>query len=548
MSSQVITITQEHATTQRNYAPAAFLVFATLLGLYVRILPALSTDFPLNDGGLFYQITQDIQNAHYALPSFTSYNSAGIPLAYPPLSFYLAALLADVSGWSLIDIVRLLPPVLSALTVPAVMLLSRTLLSSWVQASLAAIAFALVPSSFEWLIMGGGLARATGILFAVLALSQVSLLYIRGNRQFVLSSALFIGCTFLSHPEVTWFLSFSIVLLFLFFARTRHAAVHSLFVGAGVLLVTAPWWLTIILRHGVAPFIAALGTGSHTIQVLIDLIKFNFTGEPYSGLLAILGLLGIFVCFADRRFFLPAWLMAILVLAPRSGSTYATIPLAMLIALSVDRLVLPGISRMSEITRAGAEAASMPMGATPQHWSKQLLPKLALGYFFIYALMSAWSMPTLVGPILKALPKGERDAMAWIAASTPKESRFIALTMRNPWEDSTSEWFPVLAQRTSLATQQGTEWIPDLYLKRTNQFVALQACAMRDVDCLTAWSGQWNAEFTHVYVRKATSGSLKTCCSLLERSLNASSAYALVYDGPGAMIFEARTPKSNFLR
>lgn len=63
---------------------------AVTLGLILRLLPALSADFPLNDGGLFYLMTRELQGAHYALPVYTSYNSAQIPFAYPPLAFYIA--------------------------------------------------------------------------------------------------------------------------------------------------------------------------------------------------------------------------------------------------------------------------------------------------------------------------------------------------------------------------------------------------------------------------------------------------------------------------
>ena len=38
---------------------------------------------------------------------------------------------------------------------------------------MATLAFALIPRSYEWLIMGGGITRAPGMLFALLALAAV---------------------------------------------------------------------------------------------------------------------------------------------------------------------------------------------------------------------------------------------------------------------------------------------------------------------------------------------------------------------------------------
>ncbi|HZW02660.1 MAG TPA: hypothetical protein VFF68_01935, partial [Anaerolineaceae bacterium] len=67
-----------------------FLLFwAVAFGVLVRLLPVLSSPFPLNDGGLFYRMAADIAQAGFRLPEFTSYNHAGIPFAYPPLGLYL---------------------------------------------------------------------------------------------------------------------------------------------------------------------------------------------------------------------------------------------------------------------------------------------------------------------------------------------------------------------------------------------------------------------------------------------------------------------------
>ncbi|MBW3630096.1 MAG: hypothetical protein KY464_12455 [Gemmatimonadetes bacterium] len=65
--------------------------------------------------------------------------------------------------------------------------------------------------------------------------------------------------------------------------------------------------------------------------------------------------------------------------------------------------------------------------------------------------------------------------MRWIAQTTSASSRFLVIT-GNGWEpftawawgiktgwqdDRVSEWFPVLAERVSVATPQAYEWLPD---------------------------------------------------------------------------------------
>ena len=82
-------------TQDRVYAIA--LTAAVLVGVAVRAYHILHFNFPLNDGGLFYQMARDLQSANYRLPAETTYNGAHIPFGYPPLGIYLAAILDAVS-------------------------------------------------------------------------------------------------------------------------------------------------------------------------------------------------------------------------------------------------------------------------------------------------------------------------------------------------------------------------------------------------------------------------------------------------------------------
>ena len=89
-----------------RWAERAYLVIAAIgigLGFLVRFLhvTALGQGFPLNDGGMFYAMVEDLRAAGYALPAETSYNGGDIPYVYPPFSFYVAAVLVDLGGWSL---------------------------------------------------------------------------------------------------------------------------------------------------------------------------------------------------------------------------------------------------------------------------------------------------------------------------------------------------------------------------------------------------------------------------------------------------------------
>ena len=141
--------------------------FITIIGFAIRIAPALQAGFPLNDGGLFYAMIVNLQEAHYALPLYATYNLAQIPFAYPPLAFYITGLLSDLLHIPVLDLVRLLPPIISTLAIPAFFLLAKEITKSKLHIVFGVFAFAFLPRVFAWHIMGGGITRSLGFLFAI---------------------------------------------------------------------------------------------------------------------------------------------------------------------------------------------------------------------------------------------------------------------------------------------------------------------------------------------------------------------------------------------
>lgn len=179
-----------------------FILFAILLGGYVRIAE-VALYFPINDGGMFYRMTIDLVANGFRLPAVTTYNAANIPYAYPPLAFYLAGFLASVFHWPLLDIFRLLPALIATLTIPAFALLADDLLKSRAQVALAILIFALMPATFGWLIMGGGISRSLGFLFSILTLWAAYRLFTHPGRVYIAATALFGAFAILGHPELT---------------------------------------------------------------------------------------------------------------------------------------------------------------------------------------------------------------------------------------------------------------------------------------------------------------------------------------------------------
>ena len=177
-------------------------------------------------------------------------------------------------------------------------------------------------------------------------------------------------------------------------------------------------------------------------------LVFGNTGEGYFPVIWILALLGVVWCVRERRALLPVWWAMILLLDTRAGSTYAAAPVAMLAGISSVHLVWPLLRRRE---RNGSRGAPRPIVLA------------AVVMIVLASIVSAASSRGIFrneSGVLTALSPRDRAGMQWMAAHTDSSARVLVLTSSSWQIDKVSEWFPVLASRTSLATVQGSEWLP----------------------------------------------------------------------------------------
>lgn len=513
------------------------LVAALVIGALIRGWHTWSAAFPLNDGGLFYAMVRDLQRAQYHLPAFTSYNDAHIPFGYSPFTFYLAGLLNAATGVSLFTLLRVLPFVASTACIAAVFPLARAMLPSRATVAVALVAFAIVPRGFVWLLMGGGLTRSFGYLFALLALYQIWLLYTRRSLRYVPLAAVFSALTVLSHLGTAPFVAFSAILFLLFRGRHREGIIGSVLIGVVALVLTAPWWATVIATHGPEPFLAARATGGslfselsasdHGTLGVAAHLALGTTGEGRFPLIWILALLGVVWCVRARRGLLPVWWLTILVLDTRAGFTYSAAPVAM----------LAGIGSVDVVWRL----ASTPSPGAPRR-SRRGAVGLALGLLLCTSIIAAASTTHNFGGetrVLTALTPADRVPMRWLARHAPPDARVLVLT-GGPWQiDKASEWFPVLAERVSVATVQGSEWLPrGAFQARVRRQARVTACANGGTThCLDSLWAEPALRFTHVYI---PSGPTVRCCRRLLDALRRDPRYRTIYDDRAATVFARR--------
>lgn len=513
------------------------LALVLAIGCLVRLSYVLASDFPLHDGGLFLVMMQDLQHAGYVLPQHTSYNGGDIPFAYPPFGFYAGALLEDITPLSYMDVLRFLPVIVNALTVGAFVLFARSYLRDDAERFGAGFAFALAQGTFVWWIMGGGLTRSFGFLFAVLTLWQLHLLLTSGRRgRQVLLAGLFGGLTVLSHMEGAYFLLVSAAVMLLFFGRDRTGVLVSAEAGLLATAISAPWWLSVMLRDG---FTAILTVGNSRpffgIDAIATRLRFDITNERLVPVLALLALLGLVVCAVRRDWFLPAWLGAVWLLVPWIMPRVGALPVALMAGIGFGQVLLPLLERThSLVDRSSGGNSTRVSPRAP-------LPAIVLGIVILYVSIGGF----MVGPgLLVGLPVPDREAMTWVRENTSQDDRFLIVTGQTWGIDDVSEWFPALAQRQSVATPHGREWDTSVTFSTiVDRYDNLQECGDLDARCLDDWTRESGLDFEYVYIAKrklfhVNSPRLEGCCSALRADLRESPDYVLVYDGPGASVYE----------
>ncbi len=490
-----------------------------LIGICLRFIPGLQTDFPINDGGMFLSMIRDLRASGFLLPETASYNLSNIPYAYPPFGFYVVALASSAFPVSEIELLRWVPAAASAAIVPVFYWLSLQFFGKTPRSFLAVVLVSFLPGSFDWLVMGGGLARAFGILFLLAAAGYVLRLFRDEDARSLRMANLFCALAVLSHPEAGLQTAGICFLIWLLYGRNRAGIVNAMRVSLGAAALTAPWWITVLVYHGFAPFASAMQTGIHE-TFLPSLFHSFFSLQGGLPLLPVLSLLGLFVTLRRREYLLFGWAFLPFVLDPRNAPAVAQYAY---ILLSSEGLYF----LWEEFNRAYARSvrgdASRPHARLPGG--------IMVAVFGIYLFWFTFASARDLGRV--SLKENDRATMEWISLNTPPEARFLLMTNAgqiSPMTDAYQEWFPALAGRKSRNTLQGMEWLlGGEFYEHSLRLTELQACGK--VACVEKWVSDNDAQVEYLLVRK------QRVSPELPGSLQAEAGYAAVYETAETVIY-----------
>lgn len=517
------------------------IVGALFFGFVIRYIYLFGATFPLNDGGMFFQMTKDLIANGFRLPEFTDYNGGHIPYGYPPLGFYLAGGVSQLLRIDLFTVFLYLPVAFNMLTIPVMYALAREVTANRFQSALAMYAFALFNPGYTWQIMGGGITRAPGFFFALLALLFIFKMMKSKRIWQGLPAVLFIALSGWFHLEMLWYAAISGLLIMLYYWRSWKG--FFALAGTGLLagLLMAPYWLTVILRHGLDTFLAAFQSGGFIPAAgFILLVRFNFGNEILFTFGAVFIVFGMMDCLHRKNWLLPAWLLLIIILDQRSMERSLMPVSAALIAIGLDWIIVLMIrfSRQlfpnDKFNQPGEESITL------DHRLNHPLSMALVLFLFTQAIFSAMLYRMLPSNYLAPIPADELKAMTWIKENTPEDARFVSIADIEGWPtDSASEWFPVITGRKDVVTVQGTEWLSNGGFDRAVEaYSELKSCRNSDIDCLDEWAEKYDKPYDYLFFNSREKlGKYSVYDVPLEAAVAHSTEYELVFKNECARVY-----------
>lgn len=508
---------------------AVWIILAILLGTVARYNFISGTDFPLNDGGLFYQMVEDLLDNKLIIPPYTLYNLDEIPFAYPPLAFYLIAILNILTNLSLFSLLRYIPILISIITILAFYFLAKEIIKDQFLVGVATVFFALVPRAFEWFVMGGGITRALGFLFAILSIQAIWQMYDENKgRAVIFRATLFSGLTVLSHPETALFVVFTAFALILFHGITKDKFLKSILVAIGVLVIISPWIVNVIYIHGLSPFTSAGNTGHglwFEIKNFITL-KFGFENGEFLSVFSGLTIIAVFTRKDKLTWTLFGMLFIGYLLFPRSGPNLLTIWVSLLAAIGLKELLLVSAKESSksvDLSRVIAVDAKT---------------KIILLFVIIYLFLGAYTYKFIYDKDKLHLTDEIYETFVWIEENTAPDDLFLLYPPTEDnhfwWNDYLAEWFPVISDRHSVSTVQGYEWIPEVFEQKIFSYIQLRSCDETGPVCVEIWEKNNNQTIDYIVI------DIDDNRPGFINSFDLDEKYSLFYDGNRLIVFNKK--------
>lgn len=281
-------------------------VLLLLINAPIIFINAIRFRFPMGFAGLYSLMAEEIVTNHFVLPmSVPFYGPGGIPFAYPPLAFYLMGFFIGPLHVPSIVFLRFASPLFFLVSSVLFYFIARQYTKSRMVGFISSILFAF--SSLNYYIQGtsGGAVRGLALCFLFAGLLSFINNFSKQKTN-VFFCGLFFALTILTHLGYAFI--FAIVLFISIVVKPfiKQRWIRVFFIALIGLILSSPWWITIISRYSWDVFVLAFGShgNSYMFRVisgekgLLDWLSVSFgafTLNPYFAGIALIGLVFMLV-------------------------------------------------------------------------------------------------------------------------------------------------------------------------------------------------------------------------------------------------------------
>lgn len=463
----------------------AWLLLAGAAAAVIYLAYLTTHTHPAYEGGLFLDIAERIVRADYRLPDrIPGYTREGVPFAYPPLAFYVLAVILATTTFDPVTIELVVPGLVVIGTVVPYYYAAKRLLGTPKMAGVATVIFVSTPAVLRWHLSAGGIVRAPALFIALTGVYAGVRLFHNRERRWLIPATLLFGVTVLTHPHYTAFFGLSYLILYAGFDRSLQGLGAGIVVGIGGLALTAPWWLQVVMAHGPEVFLAASGSHSGLLgglgrverQFLVPLAEADPITPFYVAAFA-----GGAYALARREYVLPAWM--ILSSYVIGKDRFLFVAGAMVIGFLVWEGLVPRVRRLypwAKIDRLRRVPGRSPgIRLTDGGRRDRIAAVATVGLVLVAATgvgaLFAGSVLATAHDQSTALPQTvdaeDRRAMDWVATNTAPDSSVLVV-------GDAAEWYPYYTDRTIVVGPWGHEWTAaQRYYDEIALFKAVSTCA-----------------------------------------------------------------------
>jgi hypothetical protein len=385
------------------------------------------------------------------------------------------------------------------------------------------------------------LTRSPAQLFFILSLFFFITYTNRHKKSSLFLSIFCASLMTLHHLEYCLLLAISIVVFSVKVMSIKSFLKTLLVFFFGTMLLTAPYWITILLRYGISPLVSAFSSGEFSlITSIARLLSMSFTDETLVKYVNVLAIIGLLYCLFAGKFRLFIWFLLITFLSPRSVNRPLIFPVTIFASIAIDSIILPEVDRLYKKSRLINDANQTE---NQKRFSFPSFGHIFIAFSILYPFFLGFLAPSSGSSALNALKEPELKAMNWIKNNTPEGSQFVILDAANTWGvDKSNEWFPALAERKSQTTVQGTEWFSksgfEIQKKKYND---LKSCFKIGSPCLESWAEENNVEYSYIYLTKEDCDIKNSFCLFyFENSLRQSEKFQKVFENEEVLIFKRK--------